>query len=297
MLETSDLKFFISIASAPSLAAAARSLDVTPPAVSQRLALMEDRVGLRLVERGRRYLTLTAEGEALARKSDEILTRLAVLNENLVAQRGDVAGPLTIIAPFGFGRLRVAPAMNVLLREFPEISLNLVLSDDPYGSAAKDNWDIIIHIGQLKDSSLVQRKLASNQRFLVALPDYLARHGEPSGPEDLSGHSCGVIREDQADVTMWHMKDAEGEDHSIRIKPDFTSNDGEVVKSWALDGFGIVQRSEWNVVDELADGRLVKVLSDYTLPDANIVALLSPRTLRSARVDQALAKLTEVFSL
>ncbi|EBA18072.1 transcriptional regulator, LysR family protein [Roseobacter sp. SK209-2-6] len=288
MLETPDLKFFLAIAQASSLAAAARSLNVTPPAVSQRLALIEERIGLRLVERGRRSLTLTTEGEALARKSSRILGQLAELNEDLAARRGDVAGPLTVIAPFGFGRLHVAPVMNALLKEHPGIVLDLILSDDPYGAGAKESWDIIVHIGQLKDLSAIQRKLCSNRRYLVASPDYLARCGAPELPEDLPEFSCGVIREDQADVTMWHFAGPDGKGHSVRVTPDFASNDGEVVKSWALAGQGIVLRSEWNVSQELEEGSLVRVLADYSLPEADIVALLSPKTLRSERVNLAM---------
>ncbi|KIC20390.1 LysR family transcriptional regulator [Leisingera sp. ANG-Vp] len=296
MLESADLRFFAALTTEPSLAAAARALNVSAPAVSQRLAQIEGRLGLRLIERGRGRLVLTAEGEALLRRSDEILHRLAVLNEDMLAHRHQVSGPLRIIAPLGFGRIHVAPAVVSLTSSFPEITPDLVLSDDPYGAARADNWDIIVHIGQLADSSLTQKKLASNRRFLCASPAYLAHNGVPKHPGDLHSHSCGVIREDQADVTMWSVTGACGEHHSLRIRPAFASNDGEVIKSWAVAGMGIVQRSEWNVAAELADGRLDRVLESYALPDADIVAILNPRTLRSARVQETLDALTAHLS-
>ena len=296
MLETPDLRFFAVLAEAPTLSAAARTMDVSPSAVSQRLAQIETRLGLRLVERGRGRLVLTAEGEHLARRTVVVLDDLAALNEDMVAHRQDVIGPLRVIAPFGFGRVHVAPVIAHLVQSFPGISPELFLSDDPYGAAGSENWDLIVHVGQLADSSLVHRKLASNRRLLCAAPDYLARYDMPEHPNDLRNHFCGVIREDQADVTMWGFAGIDGEHHSIRIRPAFASNDGEVVKSWAVQGLGIIMRPEWTVTEELADGRLVHVLENCTLPDVDIIALLSPRTLRTARVKCALEGLMSYMS-
>lgn len=296
MLETPDLRFFAALATTPTLAAAARALDVTPPAVSQRLAQIEARLGLRLVERGRGRLTLTAEGETLARRAGAILDDLERLNEDMAVRRGEIGGPLRIIAPFGFGRVHIAPAIADLAREYPGIAPDLILSDDPYGAARSDNWDLIIHIGQLADSTLMQRKLAPNRRFLCAAPDYLARNGTPTHPDELRDHACGVIREDQADVTMWGFTGPDGERHSVRVRAAFASNDGEVVKSWAVRGLGIVLRSQWSVADDLKEGRLQRVLKDFTPPDADIVALLNPRTLRTARTECALEKISKVLS-
>ncbi len=296
MIETPDLRFFMAIATSPSLAAAARTLNVSPSAVSQRLSHIEQRLSLRLIERGRGHLVLTSEGETLLRRSAEILNDLAVLNEDMRTHRNEISGPLRIIAPFGFGRIHVAPVIANLVRTYPDISPDLILSDDPYGAARTDNWDTIIHIGKLADSTLTKKKLAPNRRFLCASPDYLARAGIPERLEDLHHHACGVIREDQADVTMWSVTGATGEQHALRIRPNFSSNDGEVVKSWAIAGMGIVQRSEWNVAADLAAGRLTRVLPSLSLPDADIVALLNPGTLRSARVQNVLDALTAHLS-
>lgn len=292
MIESPDLRFFAVLARAPSLAAAARSLNVSPPAVSQRLSLLEQRLGLRLLERGRGPLVLTADGEALLRRADGLLQDLALLHEDLQAQRQDISGPLRVIAPFGFGRLHIAPAIAQLIADHPGIAPDLVLSDDPFGASRQDNWDLIIHIGQLPNSSLTSKKLAPNRRYLLASPDYLDRNGRPQTPEDLKHHACGVIREDQADMTMWGFLGSDGQRHTTRITPAFSSNDGEVIKSWALAGLGIVQRSEWNVATELQEGRLQRVLTPYKMPDADIIALLNPRTLRTARVQHALDALT-----
>ncbi|MES0810266.1 LysR family transcriptional regulator [Roseibium sp. SCPC15] len=296
MLDAKDLRFFSVVAASPSLAAAARALDVTPPAVSQRLAQMEARIGLHLVERGRGSLTLTAAGDALAQRAKRVLDEIEAINEEIFAHRNRISGPLHVIAPFGFGRVHVAPVLSKLVQDQPDVSLNLILSDAPYREIASSSWDLLIHVGRLRDSSHIQRKLATNRRLLCASPAYLEKWGTPAHPKDLSAHRCGVIREDLADVTMWNFSDAGGSEQSIRIRPNFASNDGEVVKSWALDHLGIVQRSEWNVAREIANGQLVQVLPDFRLPNADIVALLSPRTLRTARVDHALKLLVDAYA-
>jgi len=291
-MESHDLRFFLSLAKASTLSEASRVLGVSPPAVSQRLALIEERIGMRLIERGRGLSVLTSEGELLARRAAILVQELDELNEELATQRSALSGPLNVIAPLGFGRAHVAPILGELTKLHPGIIPELRLSDDPVGSASKETWDIIIHIGTLKDSTLVQRKLAPNRRLLCAAPEYLRLNGAPKHPKDLKDHACGAIREDQQDATMWNLKGTNHIKHSVHILPKFASNDGDVVKSWAAQGLGIVARSEWDVFDELKSGNLIRVLEDYNLPDADIVALLNPKTLRSKRV----AKAIEAFS-
>ncbi|MDJ0686868.1 MAG: LysR substrate-binding domain-containing protein [Alphaproteobacteria bacterium] len=296
MLETPELRFFATVATSASLAAAARMLNVSPPAVSQRLRQIEQRLGFRLVERSRGHLTLTMEGESLLRNSEPILHALERLNENMRSQRREVTGPLKIIAPFGFGRMHVAPAIAELVGAHPNLAPELALSDDPYGAARTESWDLIIHVGKLSDTNLTQKKLASNRRLLCASPDYLAKNDRPLNPDDLQNHACGVVREDQADATLWTLTGPHGERHTQRIRPAFASNNGEIIKSWAVAGMGIVLRSEWNVAAELVDGRLERVLENYALPDADIVALLNSRTLRSARTRYAVEALASRIS-
>lgn len=286
MFTSQDLHFFVTIAASPSLAAAGRVLDVSASAVSQRLQLLEDRVGLRLVERGVKGLRLTSQGEALALRAAEISADIKSLDEEIKEWRGLVSGPLKVIAPFGFGRVHVAPVMAQLQAEFPGIILNLSLREDPYGAVRTDNWDVIVHVGRLPDSSLTHRKLAPNHRLLCASPSYRDTVGLPSHPDELGQHLCGVIREDQADVTRWVFKKSGHEAQVLRIHPRFASNDGEVVRAWALAGLGIVERSEWDVASDLQTGRLVHVLPGWQLQDADVVAILSPRTQRTARTER-----------
>jgi len=296
MLTSVDIEFFAVIAESSSLAAAARRLDVTPPAVSQRLRQLESRMGVRLVDRSSKQLNLTPEGELLAARGAGVLSDIEVISAALSKSRNSVSGPLRVAAPFGFGRAHVAPAMAAMKQRFPDVELVLNLFDNPLGSVRSDSWDVLVHLGAPPDSTFRLRRLAPNRRVLCAAPDYLERHGEPLHPDDLRRHVCGVIREDEKDVSLWRFTLAQSESPTVRIRPAFASNDGDVVTAWALAGLGIVERSEWAVADDLRTGRLIEVLPDWQLADADVVALLGPREGRAVRVDHFVDTLREALT-
>ncbi|TMV78062.1 LysR family transcriptional regulator, partial [Thioclava sp. BHET1] len=224
MMDVADLRFLVALATAPSLAAAARGLGVTPPAVSQRLALIEARLHLRLIERGRGPLRLTAEGAHLVERARAILFDIDALTEDMNARAGRIEGPLRVIAPLGYGRLRVAPILMRFAAEHPGLRPDLVLSDAPLAAMRAGPWDILVHVGRLPDLGITQRHLAQNGRRLVCSADYAARHGLPERPDQIAAHRVGVIREDQADVTLWRLSRAAGEGVALRISPAFTCN-------------------------------------------------------------------------
>lgn len=295
MIDLADLRFIQAIRSAASLAAVARALNVTPPAVSQRLSQLEAGLRLKLVDRAA-GLSLTAEGELMALHADAILEQMSELETGLAERRGVVAGPLHIVAPLGFGRLYIAPQIDVFMSRYPEVVPMLTLADDPLGVARSGAWDVIIAIGGWRQMDLIQRKLASNRRFLCAAPQYLKEWGSPKGLEDLKSHRCGVVRENEADVTLWSLTHRRGGKKSVRVHPRFASNDGEVVRSWAIQGHGIIERSEWSVSDDLQSGRLVQVLPDWSLPKADVVALLNPQSQRARRADAFVQLLADSFA-
>ena len=278
---------------ATASAAAARALGVTPPAVSQRLALLEDHLHLRLrlLDRGRGPLRLTAEGAYLVERAERILSEVERLADDMSARARRIEGPLHVIPPFGFGRRHVAPILARFGSENPGLRPMLKLSEDPVGAMNEGLWDVLIHVGRLPDLRITQRKLAPNRRLLVASGDYARRHGPPQSPAEVAAHRVGVVRENRADASLWPLTGADGTDVNLRVDPVFGCNDGEVLRAWALDGFGIVERSEWSVVEDLRAGRLLRVMPDWSLPDADIVALLNPRAVRSLRVDQFVTRL------
>jgi DNA-binding transcriptional LysR family regulator len=288
MISTEDLHFFITLAAAASLADAARKLDVTPPAVTQRLRLLEKRLGMRLIDRSGRRMVLTDEGELLAVHARRICDDIGNLSDTLASRRGTVAGHLRVIAPLGFGQRYVAPAIAQFRGLYPEVTASLMLSDRPT-QVSDDMWDLMVHIGELRDSTLVSRRLAPNRRILCAAPRYLALRGEPRHPDELRAHDCIALRENDEDVTMWRfMPKHHGTPANVRIEPSLMSNDGGTVRDWALAGLGIIARSEWDVAEHLVAGRLVPLLGGWQLPDADIVALISSRHGRSLRATRFL---------
>src|ERR1700722_1427219 len=247
MISTDDLQFFVMLAASNSLAAAARALNVTPPAVTQRLRLMEERLGLRLVDRTGRRMGLTDEGDHLPAGGRRTLEEIGGLAETLAARRAVVSGHLRVVAPLGFGRRYVAPTAIRFRGIYPGVTLSLMLSDRP-AQLADDAWDLMLYVGHLRNSSLIAQYLAPNERFLCAAPEYLAQAGVPSNPKDLLKHKCIALRENDEDVTMWRFKSAHrGKAVGIRVEPTLSSNDGEVTHAWALAGAGLIVRSEWDV--------------------------------------------------
>ncbi|MFC5549557.1 LysR family transcriptional regulator [Massilia aerilata] len=284
MINSEDLRFFCVLANQPSLAQTARVLNVTPSSVTQRLQAIEDKLKLKLLNRQGRTTTLTDEGQLLAERARLILADMEELQASLHDRKNELVGRLRILAPLGFGNEYVAELAAQFQAQHKNVSVELVLSDSP-NRQTPEAWDIVIHIGALPDSSMLQTVLAKNRRFLCAAPDYVARHGQPASIAELRQHACISLQENAEDVTMWRLQ-APGADActSIRIRPRLTSNDGRVVKQWALKGHGIMMRSEWDVAQELRSGALLRILPDHALPGADIVALLgSVQRQRSAR--------------
>ncbi len=296
MITTDELRFFLSLAATSSLAQAARALDVTPPAVTQRLHALEKRLGVRLVNRSGRGTALTDEGRLLALRAGQICGELNELADELAGRRGVVAGHLRVVAPLGFGQRYVAGLVAGFRDGQADVTASLTLSDGP-PRLASDDWDVMIHIGELRDSTLVAYPLAPNRRILCASPAYLARHGAPAKPEDLRDHDCIALRENEEDVTLWRFKRGRGPAVGVRIAPVLSSNAGAVAVAWALAGHGIVARSEWDVAEHVKARTLVPLLAGWNLPEANVVALVKSRQELPARTAGFLAHLRAAFAV
>lgn len=282
MIDSDDLAFFAVLASSRSLADGARRLNVSPPAVTQRLNALEARLGVRLIDRSGRRLSLTDEGGLVASHGAAVADTLDALTEALANRRGEVTGHLRIAAPHGFGRLHVAPVLEAFTRAHPMITVSLELADHP-GASAIDSCDVVIHIGPPGPANRIVTTLAPNQRVLCASPRYLDAAPPIGSPADLAQHRCLVVRENDEDVTLWRFGRGQRNTATVRIHPVMSSNDGAVVRDWALAGQGITVRSEWHVADDLSAGRLRRVLPDWELPAADVVAMLGARSGSSAR--------------
>lgn len=290
MLNSDDLAFFTVLAGSASLAESARKLDVTPPAVTQRLNALEARVGVRLIDRSGRRLSLTDEGALVASHGTVVADAIDALAEALANRRSEVTGHLRISAPHGFGREYVAPVVDAFACSHPAVTITLELSDHP-GSRLIDSSDVVVHIGPPGPLDRVVTTLAPNRRILCASPRYLDEAAPIQSPTDLTRHRCLVVRENDEDVTLWRFTRRPRNSATVRIHPALSSNDGAVVRDWALAGHGVTARSEWNVADDLAAGRLKRVLPDWELPAADVVAMLAARRGRSARTQSFVALL------
>lgn len=294
-LSSEDLRFFTVVAAAPSLASASRALDVSRAAVGQRLAHLEQRLRCRLLDRSTRHVRLTEEGLLLLSRADRVLRDLEELADTLGVRTDVISGHLRVAAPLGFGRRFVSPVIGEFRRLHPDVTVELTLTDRPTISAHDHYYDLVIHIGELRDSSLVMVRLAPNARIACAAPNYLLKHGEPVEPQDLGRHACLALRENEEDVTLWRFTDRQRKIIPVRISPVMSSNDGDAVRGWALSGLGVIVRSEWDVADDIRGGRLTRVLPRYRLPSADIVALLGKRSGRTARVEAFLDLLKEAL--
>ena len=217
-LSSSDLRFFLAVASATSLAAASRALDVSRSAVTQRLGQLEARLRCRLLDRTTRQLRLTEEGQLLLGRAASLLDDLDDLADTLSLRKDVVSGHLRIAAPLGFGRRYITPVVALFRQRYPHVTVALTLTDRPLISA-DDNWDVIVHIGELRNSSLVMMRLAPNERIACASPAYLAAHGSPVEPADLATHSCLALRQNDEDVTLWRFIDRQRRTTPVRIAP------------------------------------------------------------------------------
>jgi len=295
MNPVSDLAFFVVVARQTSLAAAAQVLGVAPPNVSRRLAALERRLGLRLLNRTTRRLSLTEAGRRYLARGEQIMLDLAGLEQSLASDRDAVRGQLRINASFGFGRRHLAPLISVFSRQYPEVEFVLELSDHPR-DLTEHAYDIGIRFGEPPDSRVVARRIVGNRRLLCASPAYLAEAGHPETPQSLSRHRCIVIRENAQVYNHWHLSD--GERHElVKVGGPLSANHGEIAVDWALAGHGVVLRSEWDVAGYLRSGELLRVLAPWIGDGADIHAVYPNRHFVPAKVRVFLDFLEAHFAL
>lgn len=285
-IQPTDLGFFSVLASAGSLSAAARELGITTPAVSKHLALMEARVGVLLVNRTTRRMSLTPEGELYLAHARRILGEIDDLEQLLGVSKATPKGLLRVNATLGFGRSHIAPLISRFVRKYPQVEVQLQLSVNP-PPLTEDSFDVCIRFGAPPDARVIATRIAGNQRLLCAAPSYLSKHGVPKVPHDLTRHNCIGIRQGEEAYGVWRLKSGRGKSagtESVKIRGNLTTNDGEIAVNWALDGHGILMRAQWDIQRYLDSGRLVQVLPQCLTPDADIHAVYPQRHQSAARV-------------
>jgi LysR family transcriptional regulator, transcriptional activator for dmlA len=274
VVSVSDLEFFVRIVNAGSLSALARELGVTPPAVSTRLARLEARLGARLLNRTTRSLSLTHEGQVYLAEGTELLAGLQDLEERVSNTTQVPRGLLRVNATLGFGRRHVAPAVAAFCERYPSVQVHLELTDRLM-SLTESQIDVGIRFGRVPDSRMVAKRLVSNRRFIAASPQYLKRAGTPQAPEDLTRHSCLVVRSNETAYGTWQLSRG-GKVKNVRVRGAASTNDGETALAWALDGRGVILATEWNSAEHIASGALKVLLTDWS-PTAGDVYLVYVR--------------------
>lgn len=293
MLHTAELLFFQTIVKHGSLSSAARELGVTPASVSKRLAGIEERLGAPLLRRTTRRLSLTDEGELLHAAASRLLTELEDTERLIAGRRAAPKGLLRVNAPLGFGRTYITPIVSRFAARYPEVDVQLELTDHPLG-LADDAFDVGIRFGEVPDARLVATRIAANRRLVCAAPAYLKRHGVPKVPHDLTRHNCIVLRQNDAAYGAWRfMRGRQAE--TVKVRGSLSSNDGEAALAWVLNGHGLMLRAEWDVARYLRSGRLQTVLDDYATPPADIHAVYAQRHQGSPKVRAFVGFLAERF--
>lgn len=285
-----DLEIFARVARTGNMSAAGREMGLSPAVVSKRIALLEERLGARLFQRTTRQLTLTETGAGYFKRVTSILN-LCEEAEDFISRRNTVPrGLLKVSLPTSFGRLHVAPHLNAFLASYPEIQLDVHVGD-AYVDLIRDGFDLAIRIGELKDSSLVARRIAPDTRLICASPEYLEQHGVPQSLADLDAHDCLFVNT----AEVWRL-DGPGGEALFRPRGNVRCDSSDFVRSLVMSGIGIGMLSTWEVGDALADGRLRILLSDYRGAAARAVHAVYPsRDFMPAKADVLIDFLAKLY--
>ena len=288
-----QLESFVSIAARGSLTAAAKAEGVAPAMMGRRIDALEERLGVKLLLRTTRRITLTHEGSAFLEDCQRLLVEFANAEASVSAGGVKASGHLRVTAPAGFGRRHVAPLVPRFHALHPEVTISLNRSDRVVDMAG-ESFDCAVRVGDLPDSSLVSLRLADNRRRCVATPAFLRRHGTPQHPGDLARFACLTLSSDASQTRGWAFRvprtasgrqeqgalTGEGGDTEVvHLKPHgpLDCSDGQVLHDWCLAGHGIAWRSTWEVEAEIAAGLLVPLLDDFAAAPNGIYAVFPQR--------------------
>ena len=266
-----NLRLFLRIVDKAGIAAAGRELGLSPATTSERLAALEAHYGVRLLNRSTRSLSLTEEGRELLEGARRLVADAEALEDRLKRGLGRLAGPIRLSAPLDLGRSWLQTVIDTFLETNPGVRIDLHLSDD-IADLSGGGFDLAIRYGDLKDSALTVQKIADNVRIVCAAPAYLEQHGTPHHPADLAEHDCLVMRYGEDAGRAWPFR-IDGATRRFPVSGRRSADDGGLVRKWCLQGYGIARKSQWDIMEDLADGRLVPLLRDFELPPVGLQAV------------------------
>lgn len=287
-----EIQTFVRVVKAGSFSAAAERLNIAKSAVSRRLSDLEARLGVQLLTRTTRRLNLTENGRQYYQRCLTLLSDLEEAEQSVTC--GDIAltGTLRIAAPLSFGISHLSPVLNEFLQMHPELKLDLDLNDRIL-NFMEEEVDLAIRIGQLADSSLVARKLATTELIVCASPDYLAQHGEPKHPQELEQHPG--LSYSYAESQHWHFIKQDKTETTVRMNYRMRANNGDVLLKAAIDGLGIILTPGFIGAEAIKQGQLIPILTDYTLPAGAIYAIYPTQRYLPQRIRVLIDYLVERF--
>ncbi len=288
-----EIKAFVAVATEGSLARAARKEGITSSMLGRRIDALEQRLGIKLLHRSTRHLSLTEPGTLFLKQCNELITDLETVEASLFPDAAEVSGLLHILAPPNFGRRHVANHAGTFIGRYPQVSLSFDLTND-YLDPVRERYDLCIRIGSVIDPNYVSTKLLSNRRVVCATPSYFRRYGIPKTLEDLAHHNCLGVNLTAGEHRDWLFQEG-GKLVSVKIDGNVDCNDGEVLVDWARHGHCLAWRSTWEVAPQLASGELITVLDDYALPSFDITAVY-PRHRSRAPVRLFIEILREAYA-
>jgi LysR family transcriptional activator of dmlA len=285
-----DLRLFCLVVRKRSFVASATELGVSPAYVSKRIAILENALNAKLLHRTTRRINVTDHGETVFQWTQRILEDVDEMTEAVSTSRTTPRGVLSICTSTGFGRNHVAPAVSELATRYPSLQVQLHFLDRPV-DMLEEGFDLDIRVGVVHEPTLIARRIASNHRILCASPAYLAQHPAPERPADLAQHHCIPIRERDQAFGLWRLTGPNGTE-TVKVSGPLSVNNGETAHRWAIDGHGIVLRSEWDVRASLQTGALARVLPDYH-QEAHVWAVYPSRLSHTAKVRACVELLEE----
>ncbi len=294
MDKLTQIEAFVDVADKGSLAKAALGQHITPVMLGRRIDALEKRLGVKLMHRTTRHLTLTEQGTLYLDHCRKLLADLGHADRIVSEGRHKATGHLTVSAPAAFGRKHVAPHAASFVDAHPDVQITFNLTDRVV-DLVRDGYDLGIRIGGVIDPSFVAVRLASNRRVVCGTPGYFERNGIPRTLDDLSQHNCLAFNLQGGQQRGWYFQQ-DGKAVTIRAEGNLNCNDGELLHRWASEGLGLAWRSSWEIQAQLASGELITVLDEFALPQYDIMAVYPQQRHLPAKVRFFIDMLREIYA-
>lgn len=284
------LKLFIRISVTHNISTAGAELGLSPAVASAHINKLEATLGVRLIHRTTRKVSLTEEGHAFLHHAEDVIASVEAARASVGSGKLSPIGTLRVAAPASFGRMHLLPALKGFMQKYPDLKIDLKLSDTIV-DLVEGGFDIAIRNSELKDSSLIARKLAQDKRIVCASPDYIAQFGAPSSPKELNKHNCITLM----GLEHWTFKDGNNT-VSVKTTGNFRTDNGEAIRDACVNGMGLTINSTWSAYKHLKNGDLVQVLENYPLASQTAIWAVYPSSrLLAAKVRVFIDYFAEYF--